>query len=192
MRLKLQYFSHLMGSWLIGKDPDAGRNWGQEKKGTTENEMAGWHHRLYGHESEWTPGVGDGQGGLACCDSCGRRESDTTEQLNWLNWMTSNVICTTQCHTSIFTLLVNIDKSLRHFLTFRIALFLFSFHLTSCSFSVSFAIFSLIFLPYKCCTLGFSLRICISSPIYSKSLDNLIECHVFKYTKYRWLQACYL
>ena len=70
-------------SWLIGKDSDAGRNWGQEDKGTTEDEMAGWHHRLNGHESEWTPGVGDGQGGLACCDTWGRKELDTTERLNW-------------------------------------------------------------------------------------------------------------
>ena len=69
--------------WLIGKDPGAGRDWGQEKKGTTEDEMAGWHHRLDGRESEWTPGVGDGQGGLACCDSRGRKELDTTEWLNW-------------------------------------------------------------------------------------------------------------
>ena len=75
-------------SWLIGKDSDAGRDWVQEEKGMTEDEMAGWHHRLDGRESEWTPGVGDGQGGLACCNSRGRRESDTTEQLNWteLNW----------------------------------------------------------------------------------------------------------
>ena len=57
--------------------------WGQEEKGTTEDEMAGWHHWLSGHESEWTPGVGDGQGGLACCDSWRRKESDTTERLNW-------------------------------------------------------------------------------------------------------------
>ena len=78
-------------SWLIGKDSDAGRDWGQEEKGTTEDEMAGWHHWLSGCEFEWTPGVGDGQGGLACCDSWGRKESDTTEGLNWteLNWMTS-------------------------------------------------------------------------------------------------------
>ena len=69
-------------SWLIGKDCDAGRDWGQEEKGTTEYEMAGWHHWLVGCESEWTPGVGDGQGGLACCDSWGRKESDTTERLN--------------------------------------------------------------------------------------------------------------
>ena len=68
-------------SWLIGKDPNAGRNWGQEEKGTTEDEMAGWHHGLDGPESEWTPGDGDGQGGLACCDSCAKswtRLSDWT------------------------------------------------------------------------------------------------------------------
>ena len=70
-------------SWLIGKDPDAVRDWGQEERGTTEDEMAGWHHWLNGHEFESTPGVGDGQGGLACCDSWGLKESDTTEQLNW-------------------------------------------------------------------------------------------------------------
>ena len=72
-----------MKSWLIGKDSDAGRDWGQEEKGTTEDEMAGWHHRLNGREFEWIPGVGDGQGGLACCYSWGRKESDTTERLNW-------------------------------------------------------------------------------------------------------------
>ena len=70
-------------SWLIGKDSDARRDWGQEEKGTTEDEMAGWHHRLSGRESEWTLGVGDGQGGLACCSSWGREESDTTEWLTW-------------------------------------------------------------------------------------------------------------
>ena len=75
-------------SWLIGKDSNAGRDWGQDEKGPTEDEMAGWHHWLYGRESEWTPGVGDGQGGLACCDSWGHKELDTTERLNWteLNW----------------------------------------------------------------------------------------------------------
>ena len=72
-------------SWLIGKDSDAGRDWGQEEKGTTEDEMAGWHHWLDGRESEWTPGVSDGQGGLVCCNSWGHKESDTTE---WLNWLT--------------------------------------------------------------------------------------------------------
>ena len=69
-------------SSLIGKHPDAGRNWGQEEKGTTEDEMAGWHHRLDGHEFEQAPGVGDGQGSLACCSPWDRKGSDTTEQLN--------------------------------------------------------------------------------------------------------------
>ena len=67
-------------SWLIWKDPDAGKDWGQEEKGTTEGEMVGWHHRLNEHEFGWTPGVSDGQGGLACCGSWGRKESDMTEQ----------------------------------------------------------------------------------------------------------------
>ena len=70
-------------SWLIGKDSDAGRDWGQEEKGTTEDEMPGWHHWLDGHEFEWPLGVGDGQGGLACCDSWGCKESDMTERLIW-------------------------------------------------------------------------------------------------------------
>ena len=70
-------------SWLIGKDSDAGRDWRQEEKGTTEDEMSGWHYWLDGHEFEWSPGVGDGQGSLACCDSWGHKESDMTEQLNW-------------------------------------------------------------------------------------------------------------
>ena len=74
---------HHVKSWLIGKAPDAGRDWGQEEKETTEDEMAGWHHRLDGHGSVWTPGVGDGEAGLACCDSWGCKESDTTERLNW-------------------------------------------------------------------------------------------------------------
>ena len=78
-------------SWLIGKDSDAGRDWVQEEKWTTEDEMAGWHHWLYGHEFDWTPGIGDGQGGLACFNSWGRKESDMTELLkNWTehkpNW----------------------------------------------------------------------------------------------------------
>ena len=67
-------------SWLIGKDPDAGRDWGQEERGMTEDEMAGWHHRLNGRESEWTPElVMDRE----ACDSWGRTESDMIEQLNW-------------------------------------------------------------------------------------------------------------
>ena len=76
-------------SWLIGKDSDSGRDLGQEEKRMTEDEMAGWHHWLDGNESEWTPGVGNGQGGLACCDSWGHKESDTAE---WLNWTELKVI----------------------------------------------------------------------------------------------------
>ena len=83
LRLKLQYFGHLMGRVDSLEKTDAGRDWGKEEKGTTEDEMAGWHHWLNGHEFEWTPGVGDGQEGLACCISWGRKESDTTERLNW-------------------------------------------------------------------------------------------------------------
>ena len=83
VKLKLQYFGHLMRrvdslekTLMLG-------GLGQEEKGTTEDEMAGWHHRLDGHEFEWTLGVGDGQGSLACCTSWGRKKLDTTERLNW-------------------------------------------------------------------------------------------------------------
>ena len=84
LKLKLQYFGRLMWrNWLIGKDPDVGKDWRQEVEGTTEDEMVGWHHRLDGHEFERAPGVGDGQGGLACCSPWGCKESDTSERLNW-------------------------------------------------------------------------------------------------------------
>ena len=91
LKLKLQYFGHLM--WRVDsleKTLMLGGIGGKEKKGMTEDEMAGWHHWLDGCESEWTPRVGDGQGGLACCDSRGRKESDTTEQLNWTELMGSS------------------------------------------------------------------------------------------------------
>ena len=104
-------------SWLIGKDPDAGRDWGQVEKGTTEDEMAGWHHWLDGRESEWTPGVGDGQGGLACCDSWGRKESDTTERLNWTEWPRKIKM--------LVFLLVEFFLSEESFLVLRIATILF-------------------------------------------------------------------
>ena len=96
--LKLQYFGHLMQradsfekTQLIWKDPDAGKDWGQGKKGTKEDEMVGWHHRHNGHGFGWTPGVSDGQGGQACCGSWGHKELDVTEQLNWteLKWPAS-------------------------------------------------------------------------------------------------------
>ena len=70
-------------SWLIWKDPDAGKDWRREEKGTREDEMVGWHHQLDGHDFEQAPGVGDGQGSLECCSPCGREELDTT---TWLNW----------------------------------------------------------------------------------------------------------
>ena len=73
-------------NWLIWKDPDAGKDWRQEEKGTTKDEMVGWHHQLNGHEFEQALGVGDGQRSLACCSPWGHKEMDTTEQLNWMNW----------------------------------------------------------------------------------------------------------
>ena len=74
-------------NWLTGKNPDAGKVWRWEEKGPTEDEMVEWHHQLNGHEFEWIPGVVDGQGSLACCSPWGLKESDTTEQLNWVNWI---------------------------------------------------------------------------------------------------------
>ena len=73
LKLKLQYFGHLMRRVDSLENTDAGRDWGQEENGTTEDEMVGWHHRLEGHEFGWSPGVGDGQGDLACCGSQGHR-----------------------------------------------------------------------------------------------------------------------
>ena len=78
-------------SWLIGKDSDAGRDWGKEEKGTTEDEMAGRHHWLDGHGFGWTLGAGDGQGGLVCYDSWGHKESDMTEWLNWTELILTSV-----------------------------------------------------------------------------------------------------
>ena len=84
LKLKLQYFGHLMRRVDSLEKTDAGRDWGQEEKGTTEDEMAEWHHWLDGHESEWTLGVGNGQGGLACCNSWGRKVGhDWATELNW-------------------------------------------------------------------------------------------------------------
>ena len=74
-------------SWLIRKDSDTGKDWRQEKKGTTEDEMVGWHHQLNGHEFEQALGDGDGQGGLMCWSPWGRKQSDTTEPVNWTDWM---------------------------------------------------------------------------------------------------------
>ena len=83
-----------MKNWFIWKDPDAGKDWKREERGTTENEMVGWHHRLSEHEFEQAPGVGGGQGGLAYCSPRGCKELDMTERLNWteLNWITTIVL----------------------------------------------------------------------------------------------------
>ena len=72
-------------NWLIGKDPDAGKDWRQEQKRSIEDKMVGWHHWLDGHEFEQALGVGDGQGSLACCSPWGHKESDTAERLNWID-----------------------------------------------------------------------------------------------------------
>ena len=82
LKLKLQYFGHLMLRADTGKSPDAGKDWRQEEKGTTDDKMGGWHRRLNGHEFEQAPGDSEGQGSLVCCSPWGRKESDTTEQLN--------------------------------------------------------------------------------------------------------------
>ena len=81
-------------NWLIGKYPDAGKkDWRWDEKGMTEDEMVGWQHQLNGHGFGWTPGAGDGRGGLACCSSWGRKESDTTERLNWTEHTTQHHFC---------------------------------------------------------------------------------------------------
>jgi len=95
LKLKLQYFLATRCEELTHlKRPDAGKDWGREEKGTSEDEMVGWHHWLSGHGFGWTLGVGDGQGGLACFSSWGRKESDTTERLNWTesHWKFSRTV----------------------------------------------------------------------------------------------------
>ena len=99
-----------MKGWLIWKDPDAGKDWRQEEKGTTGDEMVRWYHRLNGHEFGWTPGVDDGQGGLVCYSSWGCKESDTTEQLNWnklMSWLQFGH------HVANFIRLVGVSVSIR-------------------------------------------------------------------------------
>ena len=83
LKLKLQYFGHLMERTDLFEDPDTGKEWRQEEKGLREEEMIGWHQQLHGHDFEWTPGVGDGQGGPVCCSPWGLKEWDTAERLNW-------------------------------------------------------------------------------------------------------------
>ena len=89
--------------WFIWKDPDAGKDWGQEEKGMTEDEIVGWHHRHNGHGFWWILAVGDGQGGLLCCGSWGRKESDMTERLNWAEFQIKEHVF------SYFSLSLNFD-----------------------------------------------------------------------------------
>ena len=118
LKLKLQYFGHLMWRTDSLEKTDAGMDWGQEEKGTTEeekgtteDEMAGWHHWLDGHGFGWTPGVGDGQGGLACCDSWGRKELATTEtELNWTNWVPAHLLSASYCNLSMHETLLSLKN----------------------------------------------------------------------------------
>ena len=99
-------------SWLLGKDPDAGKDWRQEEKGTTEDEMVGWHHRIKGWEFEQTLGVGDGLGGRACCSPWGHKESDTTEWLNWTDGTGCHDLSfsSVENYVSFFTLLFHLHQ----------------------------------------------------------------------------------
>ena len=105
LKLKLQYLATWREELTHLKNPDAGKDWGQEKKGTTEGEMVGWHHRHNGHEFGWTPGVGDGQGGLVCWGLWGHKESDRTERLNWteLNWISYHKLSSLKWQKFIFS-----------------------------------------------------------------------------------------
>ena len=105
LKLKLQYFGYLMRRVDSLEKTDAGRDWGQEEKGTTEDEVAGWHHRLDGREFGWTPGVSDGQGGLVCCNSLGCKELHTTEWMNWteLTWYVIDVTICIFCIVYVIT-----------------------------------------------------------------------------------------
>ena len=103
-------------SWLIWIDPDVGKDWRQEEKGTTEDEMVGWQHRLNGHEFGQTPGVGDGQGGLECCSWWGRKESDTTQ---WLNWMPTYMLIYSLCEKLIVPWFMIPGKIVQWFLSLK-------------------------------------------------------------------------
>ena len=101
LKLKHQYWPPDEKNWLIGKDPDAGKDWRQEEKGTTEDKMVRWQHQLDGHEFEQASGVGDGQGSLAYCSPWGCKESDTTEQLYFLNTLNTSFHFLLSCRVSV-------------------------------------------------------------------------------------------
>ena len=110
-------------NWLVGKDPDAGKDWRQEVKGTTEDEMVGWHHQLNGHEFHLALGVGDGQGSLACCNPWGCKESDTTEHLNWTWNLYENILLSRmEMHSEdsiLFTSAVSRTRTMFKFCLFK-------------------------------------------------------------------------
>ena len=140
-------------SWLIGKDSDAGRDWGQEEKGTTEDEMTGWHNRLDGCEFVWTLGIGDGQGGLVCCNSWGCKESDTTERLNWTELNVSFFILST-----LQNLFISLSKSIKAACFGLFLCLLSDFYILELNF-VSFSpvnLFFILFLTLQYC-IGFDL-----------------------------------
>ena len=99
-------------TWLIGKDPDTGKDWGQEEKGMTENEMIGWCQWLNGHGFVWTLGVDDGQGGLVCCGSWGHKEFNTTK---WLNWTISNCFKYISSTLNIYAFYIFINRNVLFF-----------------------------------------------------------------------------
>ena len=103
LKLKPQYFGYLMWRADLLEKTLMLKDWRQDEKGTTEDEMVGWYHWVNGHEFGWTPGVNDGQGGLVCCSPWGHKELDSTEQLNW--WLT------------IITMLCIRSPELIHFIT---------------------------------------------------------------------------
>ena len=121
LKLKLQYLGHLMRRVNSLEKTDAGSDWGQEEKGTTEDEMAGWHHWLDGHEFEWTPGDGDGQGGLVCCYSWGCKELDMTERLNSTDQCTDNVFL----YFNAFPIVSNTNNCILYFLLLFFFFFLY-------------------------------------------------------------------
>ena len=99
-------------SWLIGKHPDAVSDWGQDEKGMTEDEMAGWHHWLDGHEFEWTLEIDDGQGGLACCNLWGHKELDMTEWLNWTNWTIFKIFHLVNTRSALIKIIHKLDRKI--------------------------------------------------------------------------------
>ena len=102
-------------SWLIRKYPDAGKDWRQEEKGMTEDEMVGWHHLPDWHEFEQTPGVGDAERGLVCCSPWGRKELDTTERLNWTKIISGNNLSETSKNCSgLLEVKAQLYKFLKH------------------------------------------------------------------------------